>query len=80
MIEINTPGECYKGYTVHLHYNDWPLLVTFCWNVNKLGCLFVEINLQYTVFVMLFSPNLFPLELSEVFVTLHHHLRKIILA
>lgn len=24
---------------IHLHFNDWPLLVTFCWNVNKLFCL-----------------------------------------
>ncbi len=40
MIEISPlPGSVTK--VRHLHYNDWPLLVTFCWNVNKLFCLFL---------------------------------------
>ena len=39
MIEISAlPGSVTK--VMHLHYNDWPLLVTFCCNVNKLFCLF----------------------------------------
>ena len=38
MIEISAlPGSVTK--VMHLHYNDWPLLVTFCCNVNKLFCL-----------------------------------------
>lgn len=40
MIEIRPlPGSVAE--VMHLHYNDWPLPVTYCQNVNKLSCLFL---------------------------------------
>lgn len=43
MIEIRALlGSVTK--VIHLHYNDWPLLATFCWNLNKLFCLYLFKN------------------------------------
>ncbi len=60
MIEISAlPGSVTK--VIHLHYNDWPLLVTFCWDVNKLFCLSLFQQLvQIFFWVILFNSNEFP--------------------
>lgn len=76
MIEISAlPGSVTK--VIHLHYNDWPLPVTFCQDVNKLFCLslFQTVSSdQPTLFlVILLNSNGFPSEALEVFVTLHQH-------